>query len=97
MSIKVIGLIQLMDQNAFEQYRNQVSQTVELYRGSVKARGTLTEVFWNELNCAPFSTFVEIHFHNPEDAHTWAYSPEYQALVATRNKAMKLTLFGVEV
>jgi uncharacterized protein (DUF1330 family) len=97
MSIKVIGLIELMDQNAFEQYRNQVSQTVELYRGSVQARGRLTEIFWNELNCAPFSTFVEIHFPNSEDAHTWAHSPQYQALVAIRNKAMKLTLFGVEV
>jgi len=86
-----------MDVEAFEQYRNQVNQTVELYRGSVQARGTVTEVFWNELHCMPFSAFVEIHFDNPEDAHTWAHSPQYQALVATRNKAMKLTLFGVEV
>ncbi|MFZ4379268.1 MAG: DUF1330 domain-containing protein [Polynucleobacter sp.] len=97
MSVKVIGLMELTDQGAFEQYRSQVSQTVELYRGSIQARGTITELFWNELDCAPFSTFVELHFPSPEDAHAWAHSPEYQALVAIRNKAMKLTLFGVAI
>ena len=89
--------MELTDQGAFEQYRSQVSQTVELYRGSIQARGTITELFWNELACAPFSAFVELHFQSPEDAHAWAHSPEYQALVAIRNKAMKLTLFGVAI
>ena len=97
MTVKVIGLIELTDQNAFEQYRSKVGQTLELYKGSIENRGSVTEIFWNELNCARFSAFVELTFPSQEDAKAWAYSPEYQALVAIRNRAMKLTLFAVTI
>jgi uncharacterized protein (DUF1330 family) len=97
MVVKVIGLIELTDQGAFEQYRSQVGKTVELYKGSIAHRGAVTEVFWNELSCQPFSAFVELHFPSKEDAHAWAHSSEYQSLVAIRNQAMKLTLFGVTI
>jgi uncharacterized protein (DUF1330 family) len=97
MTVKVIGLIELTDQNAFEQYRKQVGQTVELYKGSILHRGSVTEVFWNELNCAKFSSFVELSFPSQQDAQAWAHSPEYQTLVAIRNKAMKLTLFAATI
>jgi uncharacterized protein (DUF1330 family) len=97
MTIKVLGLIELQDQSAFEQYRAQVGQTVELYQGSIQARGTVTELFWNELDCAAFSAFVELHFPTQALAHAWAHSPEYQSLIAIRNQAMKLTLFGVAI
>ena len=95
--VKVIGLMELTDQNAFEQYRSQVSQTVELYQGSIKNRGLVAELFWNELGCTSFSTFVELEFPSKEDAHTWANSSEYQSLVPIRSKAMKLTLFSVVI
>jgi len=95
--VKVIGLIELADQSAFEQYRSQVSQTVELYQGSIKNRGSVAELFWNELYCASFSAFVELEFPSAQDAHTWANSPEYQSLVPIRSKAMKLTLFSVTI
>lgn len=97
MTAKVIGLIKLTDQNAFEQYRSRVSQTVELYKGRIENRGSVTEIFWNELNCARFSAFVELTFPSQEDAKAWAHSSEYQALVAIRNRAMKLTLFAVTI
>ena len=97
MTFKVIGLMELTDQNAFEQYRQQVGQTVELYKGLIHARGAITEIFWNELNCNPFSVYVELHFPSQEDARAWAKSPQYQALVPIRNQAMKLTLFGVGI
>ena len=97
MTAKVIGLIELTDQNAFEQYRNKVGQTVELYKGSVQNRGSVTEIFWNELNCARFGAFVELTFPSQEDVEAWAHSPEYQALVAIRYRAMKLTLFAVTI
>ena len=95
--VKVIGLIELSDQSAFEQYRSQVGQTVELYRGSIKTRGSVTELFWNELECASFSSFVELEFPTTHDAHTWANSAEYQSLLPTRNMAMKLTLFSIAI
>jgi uncharacterized protein (DUF1330 family) len=97
MTVKVIGLIELTDQNAFEQYRSKVGQTLELYKGSIENRGSVNEIFWNELNCARFSAFVELTFPSQEDAKAWAHSPEYQALVAIRNTAMKLTLFAVTI
>jgi len=97
MTVKVIGLIELIDSDAFEQYRRQVGQTVALYKGSINTRGVVNELFWNELHCAPFGAFVELSFLNQEDAHAWAHSPEYQNLVAIRNKAMKLTLFSASI
>ncbi len=95
--VKVIGLMELMDQSAFEQYRSQVGQTVELYKGSIKNRGSVAELFWNELGIAPFSTFVELKFAEIQDAHAWANSPEYQTLVPNRSQAMKLTLFSIAI
>jgi uncharacterized protein (DUF1330 family) len=95
--VKVIGLIELRDEEAFDQYRSQVGQTVELYKGSIKNRGSVVDIFWNELDCSPFSTFVELEFPNATDAMTWANSPEYQALVPIRNKAMKLTLMSISI
>jgi uncharacterized protein (DUF1330 family) len=95
--VKVIGLIELMDQGAFEEYRSQVGSTVELYKGSIKNRGSIGELFWNELHCGQFSAFVELEFPCLEDAHAWAASPEYQSLVPIRSKAMKLTLFSIKL
>ena len=95
--VKVIGLMELTDQNAFEQYRSQVSQTVERYQGSIKNRGSVADLFCNELGCKPFSAFVELEFPSAQNAHAWANSPEYQSLVPIRSKAMKLTLFSVVI
>ena len=96
MAVKVIGLIKLTDHSAFEQYRALVGKTVEQYKGSIEFRGSLTEVFWNELGCEAFSACVELHFSNKEAANAWAHSAEYQNLLKIRSQAMKLTLFGVE-
>ncbi|HAT39310.1 DUF1330 domain-containing protein [Polynucleobacter necessarius] len=93
--VKAIDLIELIDQRALEEYRSQVSETVESYKGSIKSRGSIRELFWNELGCAPFSTIVELEFSHLENAHSWVVSREYQALVPIRNKAMKLTLFSI--
>ena len=97
MTIKVIGLIQVKDLAAFEEYRSQVGDTVALHKGKITSRGVLNTFLWNELECESFSAFVELHFPSKEDAHTWANSPEYQSLVAIRKQAMRLTLFGVAI
>jgi uncharacterized protein (DUF1330 family) len=97
MTIKVIGLIQLKDLATFEQYRSQVGDTVALYQGKITSRGALSTLLWNELECGPFSAFVELEFPNLELSEAWAHSPEYQNLISIRSKAMKLTLFSVTV
>ena len=95
MTIKVIGLIHPNDPNAFEEYRSQVGQTLALYQGTIASRGSISQFFWNELKCAPFSAFVELELPDLECAQSWAHSPNYQHLLPTRSKAMKLTLFSV--
>jgi len=95
MSIKVIGLIKVQDELAFEEYRGQVSQTIELYEGKILTRGVRSKTLWNQLNCEEFNGFVEIEFQSESAADRWANSPEYQALLQVRTKAMKLTLFSV--
>ena len=97
MSIKVIGLIQLNDLEAFEEYRSQVGDTVALYRGKIASRGSFNAFLWNELHCDSFSAFVELEFPSLADSQAWASSPEYQNLLPVRTKAMKLTLFSISV
>ena len=95
--VKVIGLIELSDQDAFAEYKSQVGQTIELYGGSIKNRSVVSELFWNELGSAPFNTYVELEFPTAQDAHAWAHSPEYQMLASIRSKAIKLTLFSIAI
>jgi uncharacterized protein (DUF1330 family) len=97
MTSKVIGLIQLNDPKAFEEYRSRVGDTVALYHGKITSRGSFNAFFWNELNCDSFSAFVELEFPDLEHSQSWANSPEYHSLLAIRSKAMKLTLFSVSL
>ncbi len=97
MTIKVIGLIQLNDLEAFEKYRSQVGDTVTLYQGKISSRGSFNHFLWNELECGPFNAFVELEFPDLERSQSWAMSAEYQSLLAIRSEAMKLTLFSIAV
>jgi uncharacterized protein (DUF1330 family) len=97
MTIKVIGLIQLNDLEAFEEYRSQVGDTVTLYQGKINSRGSFNTFLWNELECSHFNAFVELEFPDLERSQSWAMSTEYQSLLAIRSKAMKLTLFSIAV
>lgn len=97
MTIKVIGLIQLNNLDAFEEYRSQVGDTVALYQGKIASRGSFNKFLWNELECGCFSAFVELEFPDLAHSESWANSPEYQGLLPIRNKAMKLTLFSVSL
>lgn len=97
MTIKVIGLIQLNDVDAFEQYRSKVGDSVALYQGKIVSRGSFNQFFWNELGCDSFSAYVELEFPDKEHSESWANSPEYESLIVVRSKAMKLTLFSVAI
>jgi len=95
MAIKVIGLIELNDPKAFEEYCSQVGDTVALYEGKIASRGSFNSFLWNELECKPFSAFVELEFPDLAHSQSWASSSEYQGLLPIRSEAMKLTLFSV--
>jgi uncharacterized protein (DUF1330 family) len=95
MTVNVLGLIELKDPSAFEEYRAQVGATVEQYGGRITQRGVRGDIFWNELECKPFSAYVQLAFPSAIDAKHWAASPEYLSLVPIRNQAMQLTLFSM--
>lgn len=97
MVIKVIGLIQIQDPEAFEEYRTQVGDTLAPYQGKISSRGPFNTFLWNELHCEPFNAMVELEFPDLEHAQSWAHSTQYQSLLAIRSKAMKLTLFTVSI
>jgi uncharacterized protein (DUF1330 family) len=97
MVIKVIGLIQIQDPEAFEEYRTQVGDTLAPYQGKISSRGSFNTFLWNELHCEPFNAMVELEFPDLEHAQSWAHSTQYQSLLAIRSKAMKLTLFTVSI
>jgi uncharacterized protein (DUF1330 family) len=97
MQVKIIGLIRLQDNGAFEEYKAEVNQTIEIYQGSISLRGKVSKIFWNELNCENFESFVEINFPTQKLANEWANSPEYQKIISVRNEAMSLTLFSITV
>ena len=94
--MKVIGLIKILDQEAFAAYRSQVGETVARYGGRVEFRGEKKFMPWNELGCQDFDAYVELSFPDQDQAERWAASPEYAALLLVRGKAMALTLFGIE-
>ena len=94
--MKVIGLISVKDSKAFDLYKSGVGETIALYGGTVRFRGQKVKDYWNELPCPEFEGFVEIDFPSEVEATRWAKSPQYQALLAVRSQAMRLTLFGVD-
>ncbi|MEY3633218.1 MAG: hypothetical protein RI937_1416, partial [Pseudomonadota bacterium] len=67
--MKVIGLIKILDAQAFDAYRSQVGATVERYSGKVIFRGHKQFMPWNELGCEDFDAFVELEFLSADDAH----------------------------
>jgi len=95
MNVHVIGIFKIQNPKDFDDYRVQVGATIELYKGRIVRRGVCNSPLWNQLNAAPFDTFVELSFPSLEDAKRWANSPEYSALLPVRERAMQLTLFPV--
>jgi uncharacterized protein (DUF1330 family) len=94
--VAFMGLIKSLDQQALTDYLSKVGQTVELFGGSIAARGKTLTPIWNELNCESFDAYVEVCFDSVERGTEWANSPQYQNLLPVRNKAMQVTFFGLE-
>jgi len=95
-TVKLIGLIRLVDQVAFDEYRGKVGQTVEKFRGRVTWRGSVVQCYWNELACDAFDSFVELEFPTLEDSARWVGSEDYGKLLDVRSRAMRLTLLAIE-
>jgi uncharacterized protein (DUF1330 family) len=89
MAAYVIGNIEVTEPAAFQEYRNRVGATVEQYGGKFVVRGGRVnpkEGDWQ------LGRLVMLEFPSLEQAERWYNSPEYQPLIAIREKAARTQL-----
>jgi len=85
--------IEVTDPTPFEEYRKQVSPTIEKYGGRYVVRGGKCETI--EGAWAP-KRVVVLEFPSVEQAKRWYDSPEYKPLLALRLKTSKGKMILVE-
>ena len=93
MAAYVIGDIEVTDQAIYDDYRKQVLATIQKYDGKFLARGGRTEPL--EGGWAP-KRLVMLEFPTMEQALKWYRSPEYQPLIALRQRGARGRLVAVE-
>jgi len=89
----VMGDIEVTGPTAFQEYRNRVGATVEQYGGTFVVRGgrvNLKEGDWQPRH------LLMLEFPSLEQAERWYNSPEYQPLIAIREKAARTHLIIAE-
>jgi uncharacterized protein (DUF1330 family) len=89
MSAHYIGLIEVIDRDAWQQYVSAVGATIALYGGEVLFRGRMLEMKSGE---HPHSLSVALRFPDVASATRWHDSPEYQAIVPIRDKGARVLL-----
>jgi uncharacterized protein (DUF1330 family) len=93
MAAYVMGEIEVIDPQSYEDYRKQVLAVVTKYGGRFIVRGGKVEEL--EGGWAP-KRFVALEFPSMEQARRWYQSPEYAPLIALRQKASRGRLILVE-
>lgn len=89
----VIAQIDVTDQAAYEEYRQQVPATVAAYGGEFVVRGGAMEVLEGE---AIYPRIVVVRFPSVDQARRWYESAEYAGPLALRKSASKGYLLLVE-
>jgi uncharacterized protein (DUF1330 family) len=87
----VIGHIHVRDADLWQDYVTQVGATVAACGGEVLLRGETAKVFSGEHR---FERVVVLRFSDQESVARWHASPEYQRLIAARNRAADVTLIS---
>lgn len=89
MTAYLIADVEVIDQTAYEQYRQQVPATIAAHGGRYLARGGATQVLegsWSPKRC------VIVEFPSMERLEAWWSSPEYAPLRAIRERAARSNL-----
>ncbi len=89
MSAICVGHIRVKDAETWEQYRSRVGATITQYGGTILFRGQQERLFSGEMS---HEKIVALQFDNLDAANRWHDSPEYQALIAIRERAADVTL-----
>jgi len=72
------------NKESLQQYGASVPATLAKYAGKVLAKGPVEQLHGK----SAFQMQVILNFPTKEDAYNWYQSPEYQALIETRNAGM---------
>jgi uncharacterized protein (DUF1330 family) len=89
MAVYVIGQIKIKNQDKWNEYKNQVSNTLIPYGGKVLFRGTHIDSF---VGTTEYPDVVAIEFESVDIAKQWYESKEYQSLVEIREKGADIIL-----
>ena len=93
MAAYLVANIEVSDPAAFEEYRKRVPATIAAHGGRYLCRGGAVEVLEGDF---PAKRVVVLEFPSVAAIKTWYASPEYQPLLAMRDKAARTTLILVE-
>ena len=93
MAAYVVGEIEVTDPTVYEEYRKQVPASVAKYGGKFVVRGGRSEAL--EGGWAP-KRLVVLEFPSMDQALKWYRSPEYQPLIALRQRGSRGKLVAVE-
>jgi uncharacterized protein (DUF1330 family) len=89
----VIAEVEVTDPAGFEEYRKQVSATIQKYGGRYVVRGGACQLLEGERQPA---RLVVIEFSSAEEARRWYDSEEYRHPKALRMKTARSRLLLVE-
>jgi uncharacterized protein (DUF1330 family) len=84
-----VGRIHVRDAAAWEDYKSRVGATIVQYGGEVLFRGVQSAVF---CGADSHENVVVLRFDNEDAAKRWHDSPEYQALIPTRDRGADVNL-----
>ncbi len=89
----IIANVQITDPVEFEEYRRRVPAVIAAYGGRYLARGGSVEEFESGANP---QRIVILEFPDMRQARAFYHSPEYQPLIALRQRAARTSLFAIE-
>jgi uncharacterized protein (DUF1330 family) len=93
MAAYLIADIEVLDAAGFAEYRQKVPATIAQYGGRYLVRGGAAETLegaWSPERC------VVLEFPNMAQLKTWYTSPEYQPLIAIRERTTRSKLVATE-
>lgn len=93
MAAYLIGNIEVLDPEKYQEYARGASDTVKRYGGRYIVRGGRVE---RREGDAPMHRVVVIEFPSMEDALRWYESPEYRPLRDVRQSAARSQMSFVE-
>jgi uncharacterized protein (DUF1330 family) len=93
MAAYIIANVEVTDPAAYEEYRQRAPAAIAAYGGRYLARGGATTVLEGDFTA---HRLVILEFPDMARLQAFYHSPEYQPLVAMRQRAAKSSLVSIE-